>query len=104
MTPVCKSRANTSEANTAHSGACWEARRYQSHPTKSGGGKGIVRFMTNSFERLLLRLIYYVGEDILTDEAEDRIITIEERWQSSGKVRGVDLLWMQETLRELEEG
>ena len=59
--------------------------------------------MTNSFERLLLRLIYHVGEDILTDEAEDRIISIEERWQSSGKVRGEDLLWMQETMRALEE-
>jgi len=60
--------------------------------------------MTTSFDRLLLKLIYYVGEDVLDDDAEDRIVEIEERWQSSGKVRGTDLLWMQETLRELEEG
>ena len=59
--------------------------------------------MLTSFDRLLLRLIYYVGEDILTDEAEDRIIRIEERWQSSGKVSGSDLFWMQETLRFIEE-
>lgn len=56
----------------------------------------------NSFERLLIRLTWSIGEGELSDDDENRIIAIEERWQSSGKVRGGDLLWMQETLRDLE--
>lgn len=57
----------------------------------------------NSLERMILRLVCYIGEGELTDEAENRIIRIEERWQSSGKVSGGDLLWLQETLKEMEE-
>jgi len=57
----------------------------------------------NSFERLLIRLTYSIGEGELSDEAESRIIRIEERWRNEGKVRGEDLLWLQETLRDLEE-
>jgi hypothetical protein len=57
----------------------------------------------NNFERLLIRLIYCIGEDLLDDEAENRIIEIEERWNSSGQVKPTDLLWMQETMKELEE-
>ena len=59
--------------------------------------------MPNEFEKRLRKLAHYVGEDILTEEAEDRIIEIEERWESSGKVRGTDVLWVHETVKRLEE-
>ena len=57
----------------------------------------------NSFERLLMRLTYHIGEGELDEAAEDRIIEIEERWLTNGTVRSGDLLWLQETLRKLEE-
>lgn len=57
----------------------------------------------NAFERLLIRLVDYIGEGILPEHDEDRIIRIEERWNERGMVRGSDLLWLQETLRRLEK-
>ena len=59
--------------------------------------------MPNSLERIIIKLTNYIGEGELENEAEDRIIRIEERWQSSGKVTAGDLLWLRETLKRLED-
>jgi hypothetical protein len=59
--------------------------------------------MPTNFERLLLRLSYHIGEGELSESTEDRIIAIEERWHEEGKLRGEDLLWLQETLKKVEE-
>lgn len=48
-------------------------------------------------------LAYHVGEGVLTDEQEDRIIELEEHYLEHGVIASKDLLWLVRTMKRLEE-
>ena len=58
---------------------------------------------TSSFiDRLFRRLACYVGENVLSEHQEAKIIRIEELWRDKWQIRPRDLLWRKETLDRIE--
>ena len=52
---------------------------------------------------LFRELTYYVGEDIIPEAEEIRIIAIEERYRETGATTLKDLLWLKKLLIDLKE-
>ena len=52
--------------------------------------------------QLFLDLSHYIGEGVMPEDMEERIIAIEERYRSWGSIFPADLLWLQQTLKKLE--
>jgi len=53
--------------------------------------------------RLFLRLAMFVGEGILEEAEEIRIIDIEENYRDTGQMSVSDLNWLRRTLTGLEQ-
>ncbi len=50
---------------------------------------------------LFIELSYYVGEDIIPEPEEIRIIDIEENYRETGGIPLKDLIWLKRLLQEL---
>ena len=51
---------------------------------------------------LFIELTYYVGEDIIPEQEEIRIIDIEENYRETGGIPIKDLIWLKYLLKELK--
>ncbi len=51
---------------------------------------------------LFIELTYYVGEDIIPEQEEIRIIDIEENYRETGGIPLKDLIWLKYLLKELK--
>ena len=54
--------------------------------------------------RLFIELTFYVGEDIISEAEEIRIIDIEEKYRENGSIPLSDLIWLKQLLKELKDG
>ncbi len=51
---------------------------------------------------LFIQLTYYVGEDIIPEQEEIRIIDIEENYRETGGIPLKDLIWLKRLLIDLK--
>ena len=56
----------------------------------------------NRLDQLFLDLSHYVGEGVMTEEMEDRIIHIEEVYRETEHILTSDLILLRELLKKLE--
>ena len=58
--------------------------------------------MSSTLTHTFQILAYHVGEGVLTDEQEDRIIELEEKYLKHGVVTASDLLWLVRMMKRME--